>query len=82
VFAQAIIIGVIGVLPGLAAGVGVAYLMSLATTPVIGHAIEFGFHPVLLVCCALGGMAIVFVSAILPVERAARLDVAKALQYE
>ncbi len=82
IFSQALIIGIIGVFPGLAAGVGVAYLISLATAPVIGHAIEFGHHPLMLICCGLGGMAIVIISAIFPIERAARLDVAKALQYE
>jgi putative ABC transport system permease protein len=82
IYAQAVFIAIIGVLPGLAAGVLVAYLISLATAPVIGHAVEFGFHPVFLASCAFIGMAIVILSAVFPVERAARLNLVTALQYE
>jgi putative ABC transport system permease protein len=82
IFAQAVIVGLIGVVPGVLAGIGMAYLISLATMPAIGHAVEFNARPLLILGCILGGMAIVIISAVFPAERAARLNLAEALQYE
>lgn len=82
ILAQAIILGILGVLPGVCAGLGLAYLIGLAAMPVLGRAVEFAFHPRLMGSSALGGLAIVLLSAMLPVERAARLNLAEALQYE
>jgi len=82
VFTQAVILASIGVGPGVAAGVGVAYLINLATMTTIGHPVPFGFYPWLLVACFGGALALVLASALIPAERAARLRLAEALQYE
>jgi putative ABC transport system permease protein len=79
---QAAIICIIGVVPGVLAGVGVAYLINLATMPVTGHAIDFVFRPWLLVATFLAALIIVVAAAYFPAERAARLELGKALQYE
>jgi putative ABC transport system permease protein len=82
IFAQALIIGLIGLMPGVLAGVGVAYCINLSTYPATGHAVEFAFHPLLLVGCFVMGKAIVVLAAWAPAERAARLTLAEALRYE
>jgi putative ABC transport system permease protein len=82
IFAQAAILGLLGLLPGSLAGIGVAYLINLSTYPVTGHAVQFVFHPWLLTGCFMMAMAIVIVAAWAPAERAARLPLAEALRYE
>jgi putative ABC transport system permease protein len=82
IFTQAVVLASIGVVPGVAAGVGIAYLINLATMSAIGHPIPFGFHPWLLVAILGGGLTLVLVAALIPAERAARLALAEALQYE
>jgi ABC-type lipoprotein release transport system permease subunit len=47
-----------------------------------GHTIEFTPHPLLLLSGFLVGLAIVVFSASFPAERAARLELVHALQYE
>lgn len=80
--AQAVIIGVMGIVPGVAVGLLIAYLMNKAAYASIAHPIEFGFHPVLVIGVLLGSLSLVVVAAMLPAYRAARIDVLKALQYE
>jgi putative ABC transport system permease protein len=82
ILAQAAIIGGVGLLPGVASGVSVAYVMNLAMEPSFGRPIEFGFHPWLLCFTLLGALAIVLIAARLPAERAARINVGEALHYE
>lgn len=82
ILVQAMIIGLIGLLPGVLAGTGVAYLMYLGTQPTTGHAIQFLFRPELLAASLAGALAIVIISALIPAERAARLDLVEALHYQ
>lgn len=79
---QALIIGMIGIAPGVLAGVAVALLINFAMAPTLGHAVAFHFHPVFLVLVWLGALAIVLIAAMIPAERAARIDVVDALHYE
>jgi putative ABC transport system permease protein len=81
ILAQALMIGLLALVPGIIAGVGVAYLISWATLPVIGHAIPLTIHPGLLVGAAIGGLVIVAAAALVPAERAARLELPMALRY-
>jgi len=82
ILAQAAVIGAMGLVPGVLAGVVIAYLIHLATLPAIGHPVEFVFRPWLLAGCFAASFTIVLVAAWFPAERAARLELAKALQYE
>ncbi|MCA9120921.1 MAG: ABC transporter permease [Planctomycetaceae bacterium] len=82
IFAQAIMMGLIGLAPGAILGLLVAYFINLATLPTTGHAVVFVFRPWLLVVSFLATLAIVLVAAWIPAERAARLKLANALRYE
>jgi putative ABC transport system permease protein len=80
IFAQALIIGVLALVPGAIAGIGVAYLINLATMPVIGHPVEFTLRPSLLAGGVLAGLAVMALAAWPPAERAARLELTAALK--
>jgi len=82
ILAQATMMGLIGLAPGTVMGLLVAYLINLSTLPTTGHAILFVFRPWLLVTCFAAAFAIVICSAYLPAERAARMKLSDALQYE
>lgn len=82
ILSQALIMGLIGLGPGTLIGVGVAYLINLATLPATGRAVQFVFRPELLAGSFCTALAIVLVAAWLPAERAARLKLISALQYE
>lgn len=80
VFAQALIIGLLALAPGIIAGVGVGYLIHLATMPVIGHPVDFVFHPWLLAGSLIGGLAVVVASAWPPANSAATIELSQALR--
>jgi putative ABC transport system permease protein len=82
ILTQAAIIGGLGLVPGILAGLGVSFLINRAMVSAFGHTIEFAPHPMLLVSGFLVGFAIVVLSASFPAERAARLELVQALQYE
>jgi putative ABC transport system permease protein len=82
IFAQAVLMGAVSLLPALAAGVGVAYMINLMTMPVTGHAIRFGVHPLMIVSVFAAAYVIVVAVAWLPAERAARLSTSSCLHYE
>jgi putative ABC transport system permease protein len=82
IFAQATLLGVIGLIPGAIAGVFVAYAISLSSQAVLGHAVTFQFRPGLALGCLLVGLVVVMLSSMIPAERAARLQLSSALHYE
>jgi putative ABC transport system permease protein len=82
ILTQAAMIALMGLVPGVAAGVGVSWLMNQATARITGHPVEFGVHPVLWGACLGAGFLIVLAAGLIPAERAARLQLAQALQYE
>ena len=82
ILAQAAIIGVIGLFTGTLGGVVGSYTINLSSIPLFGHAADFAIHPVLVVSCFGIGMAIILLAAWIPAERAARLNLMIALQYE
>jgi len=82
ILAQAVIIGCIGLVTGIAGGMVGAYVMNLSSLPLLGHAPTFALHPSLLAACFAVGLAVIVAAAWLPAERAARLNLLIALQYE
>jgi putative ABC transport system permease protein len=82
ILAQAAIIGMIGVTTGTVGGVIGSYVINLCSLPLLGHAVAFSLHPMLVVVCFAFGLVVVMAAAWLPAERAARLNLLIALQYE
>ena len=82
IMAQAAMLGLLGVAPGLLAGMAMAYVMNLSTLPVTGHPVAFKLHPLMLLGGFLAAMTIVLAAAWIPAERAARLELVNALHYE
>jgi putative ABC transport system permease protein len=80
ILAQAVMIGLLALVPGVVAGVGVAYLIHLATMPVIGHPVAFVLHPWLIAGGLVGGLIVVIAAAWPPAERAARIELRTALR--
>jgi putative ABC transport system permease protein len=79
---QALIIGGVGLPPGIFLGVLNAYVMNLGMMSSFGHPIEFHIHPELLVITMVGSLLIILIAAIIPAYRATRIDVVEALHYE
>jgi putative ABC transport system permease protein len=79
---QSLIMSLVGFAPGIAAGVGFAYIINLAMPAALGHPIEFGFHPWLLLVTLLSALAVTSMAAWIPARRAANLDLVTALHYE
>lgn len=79
---QALVLGTVGLPPGIVLGVGVAYVLNLAMMPSFGHPVEFHIYPGLLAATAAGALLIVLVAAAIPARRAARINVVEALHYE
>lgn len=82
ILTQAMIIGLVGLLPGVLAGLAVAYVINLAMEPSFGRPIEFNLHPWMMLSSFVGAMIITLIAAYIPAERAARINVVEALHYE
>jgi putative ABC transport system permease protein len=82
IVAQAAMLGLMGIVPGLVAAVAMAYIINLSTLPVIGHPIAFTWHPLLVLAGFAVAMILVVAAAGIPAERAARLQLTAALRYE
>jgi len=80
IFAQAALVGLLGLLPGTLAGIIVSYINHLASMPATGHPVPFGFHPVMLSCSFVIGFLLVVLAAWFPAERAARLELVTSLR--
>jgi putative ABC transport system permease protein len=79
---QALIIGGVGLPPGILLGIGVAYVINLAMMPSFGHPVEFNLHPELLFGTLAGALVIVLLAALIPARRATQINVVEALHYE
>ncbi len=82
ILAQALIMGIIGIVPGVLTGLWIHFVINLTTMPVTGHAVQFKIYPWLLIGAPLFELLVVVVASMVPAERAARLNVSSALQYE
>lgn len=82
IFAQAAIIGFIGITIGIVGGLIGSYTSNFCCARLLGNAIALTFQPQLLAISFALGMLVVLGAALLPAERAARLNLLIALQYE
>lgn len=82
ILSQAIILGLMALLAGLVAGIVTAWFIKQSMVPLLGYAVDFVLHPALLAGSVVGGLALVVLTALVPAERAARLNLLIALQYE
>lgn len=82
VFAQAALLGALGLIPGAIAGVFVAYAISQSAMMVLGHNVIFQFRPALVVGCVVMGAMVIALASLLPAERAARLRISTALHCD
>jgi putative ABC transport system permease protein len=82
ILAQALTIGAIGLLTGSVGGMIGAYVMNLCWAQLLGGAPQFALHLSLLAACVGAGLLVIVAAALIPAERAARLKLLIALQYE
>ncbi|HEX4413932.1 MAG TPA: FtsX-like permease family protein [Lacipirellulaceae bacterium] len=80
VFTQAMIMALLAIVPGIIAGVSIAFIINVAMMPTIGHPVKFTFHPALLLGGFAAGLVIVALAAWFPSDRAARLNLLEAVR--
>jgi putative ABC transport system permease protein len=80
IFSQAMIVALMALVPGILAGIAVAYLINLSMLPVTGHVVDFTIHPSLLLGGFVIGTLVVGLAAWFPANRASRLDLPTALR--
>jgi putative ABC transport system permease protein len=79
---QAFALGLMGLIPGIALGVFIAYLMNAAGRSLYGQHVAFHLDPGVLVGCAVLTLLVSFLAGALPARRATRLRIFDALRYE
>lgn len=82
ILSQALGMAAVSVVPGLAIGVAVQYLLNRGTRALSGLPVDFSVSPVVLVSTLVAALLISLLAAYFPARRAARLEVVRALQYE
>ncbi|MGW8257042.1 MAG: FtsX-like permease family protein [Thermoguttaceae bacterium] len=82
ILAQAAIIGFIGLFTGTIGGVIGSYIINLSSIPLFGYSVDLVIHPSLIAICFVTGLVVILLTAWIPAERAARLNLLIALQYE
>ena len=82
IVSQAALLATIGLVPGVLAGLALAWFMNLAMETLAGRPIDFDLHPVVILSCFCVAFCIVLLAAWFPANRAAKLKLAEALQYQ
>jgi putative ABC transport system permease protein len=82
IMAQAIAIALLSLVPGVLAGLALAYFCTQLERHVLAHEMAFHLYPGYLVACIAGAMLVALLAALLPARRAARLQIVQAVQYE
>ena len=82
IISQALALGIISLIPGVLAGIALAFLINLVMYPLIGQYVQFELSVWHIAMCFFAALAIAILAAIVPASRAARLQVVDALQYE
>lgn len=80
IFAQALIVAVMAMAPAVITGIGIAYLINMATYAVTGHIIDFQFHPSLTFGAFFAGLLTIVIAAWIPAERASRVPLGGMLR--
>lgn len=82
VFAQALLLGIVGFIPGAIMGGIVAYLINVSTQTATGHPVELVLRPWFFLSAVAVALSMAIAASLLPAERAARVDLGTALGYE
>jgi putative ABC transport system permease protein len=82
IIAQATMMAILAIIPGILAGVLLAWIINVATLPVTGHPVEFVLRPGMVAGAVVVAFIVVLIAAWTPAERAARLTLTKALRYD
>jgi putative ABC transport system permease protein len=79
---QALLMALVGLPLGAAAGLLLAWVISLVLLPLIGHAVPFDLRLPLLAACSATALLIVLAASWLPARRAARTPAIEAIHTE
>ncbi len=80
--AQAAAVGMMGMAPGLAGGLAMAYAMNVSTYPITGFLVEFTLSPLLIGLILTASLVVAALGAWPAARRASRITVIEALRYE
>jgi putative ABC transport system permease protein len=82
VLAQAVILALLGLVPGVAAGVTSAWLSNRIFAALFGHVVAFQLQPLLVVGCFVVGLILATLAAFAPAQRASNLAPLSAIRIE
>ncbi len=82
IFAQSTIMGIIGLVVGSITGINTAFVIRRCMQPLLGYTVPFALSPGLFLAMIPVVLLVVFLASRGPMERAARMDLLAALQYE
>ena len=82
IMSQALIIGLLGVVLGLLAGITSTYLMHISSGPLLGRTVDFIWRPGLTSVCLLTSLFLGAAAAWIPARRASLLPVLNAIHEE
>jgi putative ABC transport system permease protein len=82
VYSQAVMLGAVGLAPGVIVGLGLAWIINQSLAHAMGHPVEYAFRPLLSLAGFAVAMLLVLLAAWLPARRATQLEPIEALRYE
>lgn len=82
VLGQAVTLAAVSVLPGVAVGCGLAWLMNTSTKAILGRQVPFTIDVPFVIGCAAAAVLVSLLAAAMPARRMARLPLVQALKYE